>query len=500
MATSFTAVVVGRWLVGGWLALGPATEPAPTTGTVAEAPATATATEEATATATVAADTRTVLELDGVLAATLRDHPLLDAASATKEAAEGRHLSARGAFDPRLRARAAGTPLGYYRYGVVDTEVRARTIALGMVAFAGWRLGRGDIPVYDGKLATTDAGEIRAGIELPVLRDAAIDGPRAQRKRTDVEVDIATLEREAKALELSRDAAIAYWDWVAARGRAEVRTRQLRLAQDRDLGLRRQAAEGNIAEIELLDNARVIATREAIVVGAERDATVTALALSLYLRDAMGEPVIPDAFAAPHLVVSTMPADHDVQADVAAARDRRPDVRIAGARLRIAAIDVRLARNSRLPALGVQTYAAKDLGDGPDSLRPAELGVGVGFEIPIPLRTARGDLAAARAVERRIGHERRFLLERVGVEIRAAHADTVAAHRRAEIATRQASLAERLAEAERQRLALGDSTVLVVNLREEAAADAAAAAIDAVAEYRRAHARYRVATGRTPAG
>ena len=91
-------------------------------------------------------------------------------------------------------------------------RVSAATLAAGSastVAFAGWRLGRGDIPVYDGKLATTDAGEIRAGIELPVLRDAAIDGPRAQRKRTDVEVDIATLEREQRALELSRDAAIA---------------------------------------------------------------------------------------------------------------------------------------------------------------------------------------------------------------------------------------------------------------------------------------------------
>lgn len=500
MTTSFPALFVGRWLVAGWLAPAPAAEPNPTPSALMGAPADTTAAVADDAAAAVDAGAGTVLELDGVLAGTLRDHPMLDAASASKEAAEGRHLSARGAFDPRLRARAAGTPLGYYRYGVVDTEVRARTIALGMVAFAGWRLGRGDIPIYDGKLATTNAGEIRAGIEVPVLRDAAIDAPRALRKRTDVEVDIAALEREQRALELSREAAIAYWDWVAARGRADVRTRQLRLAQDRDLGLRKQAAEGNIAEIELLDNARVIATREAIVVGAERDATVTALALSLYLRDAKGEPVVADAFEAPRLTVSTMPADHDVQADVAAARDRRPDVRIASARLRIAAIDVRLARNSRLPALGVQTYAAKDLGDGPGSLRPAELGVGVGFEIPIPLRTARGDLAAARAVERRIGHEQRFLLERVGVEIRAAHADTLAAHRRAEIATRQAGLAERLAEAERQRLGLGDSTVLIVNLREEAAADAAASAIDAVADYRRAHARYRVATGRTPAG
>lgn len=175
-----------------------------------------------------------------------------------------------------------------------------------------------------------------------------------------------------------------------------------------------------------------------------------------------------------------------------------PDLRIAAARLRSAALDVRLARNGRLPALAVAAYAAKDIGDGPDALRPAELGVGVSLEIAIPLRTARGEIATARAVERRVGHERRFLGERVSVEVGTAFADMVAANKRAAIAARQAALAEEIAAAERARFALGDSNILVVNLREEVAADAAAAAVDAVADHHKARARYDVATGVLP--
>lgn len=442
--------------------------------------------------------TKPVLGLGAVIDSVRGKHPLLDAADASIDAARGRSLAARGAFDPRLRIRGSGTPLGGYRYGVVDTEVRARTVALGMVAFAGWRLGRGDIPVYDGKLATADGGELRAGIELPVLRDAGIDSPRAQRRKADIEGEIAQIEREARSLELSRDAALAYWDWAAALSRAEIRERQLGLALDRDAGLRQQIAGGNTAEVEGLDNARVIATREAIVVDAQRQAQVTGLTLSLFLRDAQGRPVVPTGFAAPHPGLAAVIAADSVTADAQAARARRPDLRIAAARLRVAAVDVRLAGNQRLPALGLQGYAAKDVGTGAAALRPAELGVGVVFELPIPLRTARGELAVARAVERRIGDERRFLFERAEVEIRSAYAEMSAAHRRSEIAARQASLAERLAQAERDRLLLGDSTILFVNLREEAAADAAAAAIDAAADFRKSRARYHVATGVPP--
>lgn len=438
------------------------------------------------------------LELDAVLASVREHHPLLDAADAAIDGARGRQLSARGAFDPRLRARASGTPMGGYRYGVVDTEVRARTVALGMVAFGGWRLGRGNIPAYDGRLVTADAGELRAGVEVPVLRDALVDAPRTARRKADVDAEIAELERQQRSLELARDAAIAYWDWAAAVGRREIRERQLALARDRDAGMRRQIAEGNTAAIEALDNARVIATREAIVVGAERDAQVSAIALSLFLRTRDGTPRAPDGLAPPRLALAPSEDAVDLGADIAAALGRRPELRIAAARVRAAELDIRLARNGRLPSLAVQAYAAKDLGDGPAVLQPAELGVGVSLEIPIPLRTARGELATARAAGRRIADERRFLGERVTVEVRTAHADMQAAHRRAAIAARQARLAEQIAVAERERLALGDSNILVVNLREEAAADAAAAAVDAVADHRKAQARYHVAIGEAP--
>ena len=53
-----------------------------------------------------------------------------------------------------------------------------------------------------------------------------------------------------------------------------------------------------------------------------------------------------------------------------------------------------------------------------------------------------------------------------------------------------------LAELERTRFERGDGTLLFVNLREQAAADAALLELEALAEYHRAAADLRAATGR----
>lgn len=441
-----------------------------------------------------------LVSIEDVLHSVERDHPSLAASRAGRARADGVARSARGAFDPRVRSRVATQPAGYYQWTTVETEVRARTVAFGLAPFAGWRLGRGEFPIYDGRLATARGGEIRAGFELPLLRDGWFDAARANRRKADNGRSIARLEVEQRRLELLRDAALAYWDWVASGERMRIRARLLELARERDAGIRRQIGDGNMAEIEAIDNERVILTREVGLVAAERDARRAALELSLFLRDRSGRPTIVASSAAhPELVLPSVLVDEgELDDDIAVALTRRPDVALAARRVVNTDIDVRLAKSQLLPTLTGQAYVAKDLGDGPAPLLPTELGVGAVFEIPIALRGARGDLQVARADRSRARKELQFLGERVAVDVRTAYVEMSTARRRAQLAARQAEVAERLAAAERDRFALGDSTILVVNLREEAAADAAAAEVDALADYRKARARYQTATGSRP--
>ncbi|MBA3547861.1 MAG: TolC family protein, partial [Nannocystis sp.] len=177
---------------------------------------------------------------------------------------------------------------------------------------------------------------------------------------------------------------------------------------------------------------------------------------------------------------------------------RRPDLRRLALQREAATVELKLARNNRSPKIDLDAYAAKDIGATDPTyayLRPAEFVASVNFELPLALRGARGRVRRAEAELARIDAELRMGRDVVALEIRDADSALVAAHARVGLAREQLAAAHELEQAERSRFRLGDSTLLLVNLREQAAADAASQAIDALGEYHRANVDLRAAAG-----
>jgi len=275
------------------------------------------------------------LELDDVLDG-LPSHPAVTVADAGVERAEGERLAARGAFDIRTRVRTERA-IGFYDRLVIDAELRKPTRLRGLSAFAGWRLGSGGFADYDLKSATFDRGEVRAGLDLPLLAGGAIDRARADERKATQAIALGRAERARRILELQRDAATAYWDWVAAGYRLEIRERQLELARRRDRDLQQTIRQGNTAPIEGVDNARLIVAREAFEVGARRDFARAAFELSFYLRRS-GEPIMPDRSRLPPLgdLPPPLESETDVETLIIEARKRQPALAAIGARVKAA--------------------------------------------------------------------------------------------------------------------------------------------------------------------
>lgn len=435
------------------------------------------------------------LLLGDVIEAVRANHPLLEAARAITERADGQALAAEGAFDPRVRARATQMVAGYYDHTVVETDVRALMPQLGLVPFVGWRLGAGEQPIYDGKLRTLAQGELRAGVELPLLQGARIDRARGDRRKAALGRGVAAAELRQRELEVTRDAALAYYDWVGAAHRLTIRETQLGLARDRDEQLQRSVARGNRPPIDTVDNARLVAAREAIVIAAQRDLRRAALELSLHLRDANGRSIVAEPAWAPAIETAAPPPVRD--GDLASV----PRVAELSQRIAIASTELAVARNATLPTLNVSAFAARGLGAADPTLpdrSSTSFAVGATFELPIGMRTARGAVTAASAEQRRLEAERRFVVDRVATDVEVARVEVDAAERRAALAIRGAELAEQLAAAERTRFERGESNLLVVNLREETAAEAAAQAIDARIDVYRARVRLQATFGAPP--
>lgn len=448
---------------------------------------------------TIPARADSPLRLSDVLGSVGRTHPQMEQAQLGIDKAEGKALAARGGFDPTLAIKSKWSPVGYYNSGQVDTLVRQATPAWGLGVFAGYRVGWGSYPSYKGDLETLSGGELRAGVDVPLVRNGPIDSRRAKIKKTKIGQIAAKRGRDSANLELQRDAARAYWTWVAAGLRLGVARDLLSIAERRDTGLKVQADAGAIERIKVVDNRRLVLDRQAKVVAAQQKFETAALKLSLFLRNDDREPVAPGEDRLPTALPT--PVGLDVSAlddEVARALARRPELAEAQASRRAAAVDVRLARNQMAPEINVQSFVAKDLGRGPEELAPTEWGIGVVVAIPLPLRAARGEFRVAKAGLSAADAKLRGLRDKIGVEVRAAHVALTAAQRTVGLAREQVQTTETLAKAERTRFREGATDLLIVDLREIAAADAATKEIDALAQFQRARGDFLVSLGQSP--
>ncbi len=435
------------------------------------------------------------LGLDEVLASVEEHFPLIRAALLDVRAAEAEMLAADGAFDPILRAQGGTVPYGEYPHWRLDTVVEQPTPLWGTSFLGGYRMGTGPLAPYDGKRETNQLGELRAGFSVPLARNGWTDRRRANLERASLGRRISQLGVTQARLETVRAATVRYWAWVAAGARLRVAQDLLDLALERERALHVRLARGDVADIEVTENLRAILQRRAALVAAQRGLEQAAIDLSLYLRDPMGQPrlalaaALPDRLPEPR-ASEAQQKDNDLQAALAA----RPDAARLAAVQQQQRVDLDLAHNQLLPQVDVTVMGSQDFGYGkPGRARP-ELEAFVTVEVPLPGRTGLGRVDAAQAALRRTQEQLRFQKDRIVAEVRDALSAMEAARQRVALARQEVTVAQRLEGLERHRFDLGDSTLLIVNLRETATAEAALREVDAMLEYQRFLAEYLAAT------
>lgn len=438
------------------------------------------------------------LALGEVLASADALFPALTAARADQDAADGEALAAQGAFDPTWRTRAWATPVSGYPQVRVDSMVEAPTPLWGASFFGGYRLGTGKIQSYYGERETWNAGELRAGAVVPLVRNGPIDRRRATQARAELGRAIAGLSVEQQRLELARLASFRYWDWVAAGRRREIARELLAIARERDQQLETRTAVGDVARFDRDDNRRALVQREALLVSAQRGLEQAAFELSLYLRDAQGDPVQPDDARLPTALPE--PAAEVPASDLDDALARRPDVRRLVEQKRQAEVELRFLQNQLLPALDVGAAVSADLGAAPrPELQPLgtpELELSAVLEVPLLYRAPRGRIDVARAALAKLDAQLRLARDRVAVELRDAGSALAAAKERVGLARQEVTVALGLEQGEGKRFTLGDSSLLFVNLREQTTVEARLREVDALVDYQKALAALTAATGR----
>ena len=435
------------------------------------------------------------LSLDEVLASVEGYFPLLAAAEQERAIADGQALAARGVFDLNLRARDSFIQ-GSYDSHRFDVGFEQATPFHGVSGFAGYRIGAGQFPVYYGDRKTAEGGEVRAGLFLPLLRDRAIDRRRAAIQQADITRLLADPVVQRQRIDFYRGAGVAYWAWVAAGRRYDLGRRLLAKAAERNENLAKMARGNAIRNLEVLDNYRAVVDRQARLVALERRYQGAALDLSLYLRDAAGEPVVPTPGRLPDFPEPVRPDLDGTDADVALARNLRPEPRRFALLRERAGVDLRLAENQMLPGVNAVFAGQQDVGPGKKDLDRYTYEAAVVVDVPLQRREARGRAQAARATIAQVGGQERFALDRIATDVRDAASALDRAYELLRRARDSVRLAREVEEGEIKTFqAGGPSTLLTINLRELITFDAQVTEVDALFEYYRALADYRAALG-----
>ena len=429
-------------------------------------------------------------------------HPVLGAAEQRRRQAQGKALSARGGFDPVLGIDAGTWPEGFYDLNRVEAKIEQATPIWGASIFGSYRIGVGNLPVYEKERETLDSGELKLGINVPLWRDGPIDERRANIAKTRAGAVASAFDRDTVRLTLLLDGAAAYWKWALAGQSYQIALDLLRLAETRDEQLAKKVRQGAVPEIDRAENLRAVLDRRQDLVVAQQTLQQAAIKLALFIRNSEGLPQVPPTTRVPNLPEPVAPAQAELERGRAEAFERRPEMEFYRAEVERARVGVRLAKNQVAPQIDLQASIAQDLGSGKDdstieALDPTELKLGVMVKMPFLLRKERGkrDEAEAKLVE--VQEKARFQRDKIDTQIQALWTALNAQAQQTEIADQTYRVAEAVAAAERRRFDLGAATLFIVNLREQKAAEAARKRVKARADYALTRAAWYLATRTT---
>jgi outer membrane protein TolC len=409
------------------------------------------------------------LALPAFLAQVVANHPTAQQATLVRRQIAADLRAARGGFDPVVTAiwdlkRFNG--VGYF--DEFDARITVPT-PWGLDFKLGWENAAGEIINPERK--TPANGLLSAGVSLPIGARLLTDERRTALRQAELADDAAEAERLGAVGRLVQQAAREWGNWAEASARARIAAEGVTLAQFRLDATRRRVLAGDAAAIDSVEAAGEFERRQVQLIEAEAAAIGARLIAATFLWRADGAP---DSLGAARQPGATIPS---ALATGPAARRRLAAAHPLVAQARAHALQAEAQR--RLTATQVLPSASLDvasLAAGTD-IEALRAGTGTDYKASLGVRAplyGRREWARYRAAQdraRQLTWERDRLVREVELAIERAEVELAAVERQAEGQRRVVAAAEAVLRAEQRRFDVGETSLLVVNLRERALLD-----------------------------
>lgn len=423
-------------------------------------------------------DSLPILPLASFLSNIKQEHPVARNADLLLRQAEAQVRQARGAFDPKLFSdwqQKSFDGTRYYRVGEVGTKV---TSQWGMEFKAAFNSVSGTYVNPENQLP--DPGQAVLGLTMPLLNGLLFDGNRAGLQIAQLDRDALAAERQGLLNDLLLQSGITYLNWTIAYNQWRITEQAYQLSLTRFRAIRASYLLGDKPAVDTIETYTQVQNwqlelNDALIT--YRNASLSMQALQWRNGKALLEPQSwnwqPDLLAS----VVQLPA-LPVDSFMRGLEFVHPDLRALQVDVRQLDVDRRLAAEQFKPRLDLSynllgrgfdfTPASKD--GMPLTLTEA-LGTnfkwGLNFSFPLFLRKERGKMELVQI--KQLQTSNKFDLKRIEVENKLRNYYNDFENSRNQIQRYQILVGnlQALLQAEQRKFELGESSIFLINSREQ---------------------------------
>ena len=420
-------------------------------------------------------DTSRVFPLEDFLNWVRIHHPVMRQAALLDNQAQAALLKAKGMFDPKVYAD--------YEDKSFDRKNYFRTGEAG-IKVPTW-------PGIDVKLAYTWSdgvflnpadnlpanGQAIAGVEIPLARNLFFDKRRAEVQKAQLYSDANEAQRRIMINDLLLEAAEVYWQWAYAYEATRIYEDALRLSNDRFVGIRESFFQGDKPAIDTLEAAIQIQNRQLQLDGARIQLRNAGLALSnfLWLEDLVPlqltdglRPQSIEAFAESAMQLTN---ETILRADF-----NHPKLRALRVKQEQLEIDERWYREAFKPELnlsynflgsGLNFNPRQNLEAGFSDLFTENYKWGLKFSYPILWRKERGGLQLVRLKQTELNAKLQNARLKIRNKASAIYQELGIVSGQMQTQRQMLTNNRTLLEAENEKFRIGESSVFLLNSREQ---------------------------------
>ncbi|PHN03150.1 TolC family protein [Flavilitoribacter nigricans] len=420
------------------------------------------------------------LSLEAVYQRIQDHHPVALQAALLERQAEAKLRAARGAFDPKAYAEWQQKSFkGTEYYTFSESGLKIPTW-YGLELKGSYKTARGTYVNPENGLPAV--GQAVVGVKASALRGLFIDERRATLQQAKLMQARNEAEQKILLNELKWESARAYWEWWAAYQQWQVYQRALENARERQFAIVESFIQGDKPAIDTLESFVQVQNRTLEVQQAELDFRKAGLQLANYLWEEGEIPLELDMTTLPDTLFRVNEQLPFELAEILPnLQDIHPELRQYQIKISELEIDRRLAAEQLKPRLDLEYNF---LGNGFDlnyqssndaaisNLITENYKIGLSFEMPLFLRKERGKLAQAdlKLLDAGYGLQQKRLS--INNKILSYFAEWETTRDQLNLYQQTVANYQRLLDAELRKFSIGESSIFLINSRENKLIDA----------------------------